>query len=161
MDGVDYAAALPYVDAGRMAAAGASFGGYMMNWFLGNGKRFRAIISHDGSYNFESNYGTTDELWFDEWEHGGTPWQKPEEFTAFSPHHFAKNFKTPTLVIHGALDYRVPESEGMRSSPRSRDRESRRSSSIFPTRDTGILKPANSALWHATVFGWLSRYPKE
>jgi dipeptidyl aminopeptidase/acylaminoacyl peptidase len=114
MDGVDYAAALPYVDGNRMAAAGASFGGYMMNWFLGNaGTRFKAIISHDGSYNFESNYGMTDELWFDEWEHGGTPWTNPDGFTANSPHKFARNFRTPTLVIHGALDFRVPESEGM------------------------------------------------
>jgi dipeptidyl aminopeptidase/acylaminoacyl peptidase len=162
LDGIDYAAALPYVDAGRMAAAGASFGGYMMNWFLGNaGTRFRAIISHDGSYNFESNYGTTDELWFDEWEHGGTPWQKPEEFTGFSPHRFARNFRTPTLVIHGALDFRVPESEGMQLFAALQRQGVPSEFLYFPDEGHWVLKPANSALWHATVFDWLSRYLKE
>lgn len=162
MKGMDFAAALPYVDAHRMAAAGASFGGYMMNWFLGNaGTRFRAIVSHDGSYNFESNYGTTDELWFDEWERGGTPWQKPEEFTATSPHRFAKNFRTPTLVIHGALDFRVPESEGMQLFTALQRQGVPSEFLYFPDEGHWVLKPANSELWHATVFDWLARYLKE
>jgi dipeptidyl aminopeptidase/acylaminoacyl peptidase len=160
--GIDYAAALPYVDGNRMAAAGASFGGYMMNWFLGNaGSRFRAIISHDGSYNFVSNYGTTDELWFDEWERGGTPWQKPDEFTASSPHRFAKNFRTPTLVIHGALDFRVPESEGMQLFTALQRQGVPSEFLYFPDEGHWVLKPANSELWHATVFEWLARYLKE
>ncbi|HEX7573697.1 MAG TPA: S9 family peptidase, partial [Bacteroidota bacterium] len=162
LKGMDYAARLPYIDGNRMAAAGASFGGYMMNWFLGNaGTRFRAIISHDGSYNFESNYGTTDELWFDEWEHGGTPWQKPDEFTASSPHRFAKNFRTPTLVIHGALDFRVPESEGMQLFTALQRQGVPSEFLYFPDEGHWVLKPANSELWHATVFDWLARYLKE
>ena len=160
--GIDYAAALPYVDGNRMAAAGASFGGYMMNWFLGNaGSRFRAIVSHDGTYNVESNYGTTDELWFDEWERGGTPWEKPGEFTATSPHRFAKNFKTPTLVIHGALDFRVPESEGMQLFTALQRQGVPSEFLYFPDEGHWVLKPANSELWHATVFAWLARYLKE
>jgi dipeptidyl aminopeptidase/acylaminoacyl peptidase len=162
LKGMDYAAALPYIDGNRMAAAGASFGGYMMNWFLGNaGTRFRAIVSHDGSYNFESNYGTTDELWFDEWEHGGTPWQKPEEFTVSSPHRFAKNFRTPTLVIHGALDFRVPESEGMQLFTALQRQGVPSEFLYFPDEGHWVLKPANSELWHTTVFDWLARYLKD
>jgi len=161
-NGIDYAAALPYVESDRMAAAGASFGGYMMNWFLGNaGTRFRAIVSHDGSYNFESNYGTTDELWFDEWERGGTPWERPDEFNASSPHRFAKNFRTPTLVIHGALDYRVPESEGMQLFTALQRQGVPSEFLYFPDEGHWVLKPANTELWHATVFGWLARYLKE
>jgi dipeptidyl aminopeptidase/acylaminoacyl peptidase len=134
----------------------------MMDWFLGNaGTRFRAIVSHDGSYNFESNYGTTDELWFDEWEHGGTPWQKPDEFTASSPHHFARNFRTPTLVIHGALDFRVPESEGMQLFTALQRQGVPSAFLYFPDEGHWVLKPANSELWHATVFGWLARYLKQ
>ncbi len=109
MNGVDYACALPYIDTTRKAAAGASFGGYMMNWFQGHTTRFKTLVTHDGTYNFESMYATTEEIWFDEWEHGGTPWDKPKEYEKFSPHRYAKNFKTPNLVIHGALDFRVPE----------------------------------------------------
>ncbi len=162
MKGIDYAAALPYVNGNRMAAAGASFGGYMMDWFLGNaGARFRTIVSHDGSYNFESNYGTTDELWFDEWEHGGPPWGKPEEFSAFSPHRHAKDFRTPTLVIHGALDFRVPESEGMQLFTALQRQGVPSEFLYFPDEGHWVLKPANSALWHATVFNWLARYLKE
>ncbi len=159
MNGIDFAGALPYVDRDRMAAAGASFGGYMMNWFLANsGTRFKAIISHDGSYNFESNYGMTDELWFDEWEHGGTPWTNPDGFAANSPHRFAKNFRTPTLVIHGALDFRVPESEGMQLFTALQRQGVPSEFLYFPDEGHWVLKPANSALWHHTVFDWLSRY---
>ncbi|HUI09524.1 MAG TPA: S9 family peptidase [Bacteroidota bacterium] len=159
MHGLDYAEALPYVERGNVAAAGASFGGYMMNWFLGHaGDRFRAIVTHDGTYNAESNYGTTDELWFDEWEHGGPPWQDPEEFDRFSPHRSAARFRTPTLVIHGALDYRVPESEGMQLFTALQRQGVQSEFLYFPDEGHWVLKPANSLLWHRTVFAWLDRY---
>jgi dipeptidyl aminopeptidase/acylaminoacyl peptidase len=159
MNGLAVAQALPFVDSARTAAAGASFGGYMMNWFLGNAPdRFRAIISHDGVYNFESNYGTTDEVWFDEWDHGGSPWQKPEEYARFSPHRFVKNFRTPTLVIHGALDFRVPESEGMQLFTALQKQGVPSKFLYFPDEGHWVTKPANSALWHSTVFDWLARY---
>jgi dipeptidyl aminopeptidase/acylaminoacyl peptidase len=159
MNGLAVVQALPYVDSSRTAAAGASFGGYMMNWFLGNAPdRFRAIVSHDGVYNFESNFGTTDEVWFDEWDHGGSPWQKPEEYVRFSPHRFARNFRTPTLVIHGALDFRVPESEGMQLFTALQKQGVPSKFLYFPDEGHWVTRPANSELWHITVFDWLARY---
>jgi dipeptidyl aminopeptidase/acylaminoacyl peptidase len=161
MKGLDFAESLAYVDRGRTAAAGASFGGYMMNWFLGNASgRFRAIVSHDGVYNFESNYGTTDEIWFDEWDHRGSPWQRPEEYGRFSPHRYAGNFATPTLVIHGALDFRVPESEGMQLFTALQKQGVPSKFLYFPDEGHWVLKPANSRLWHETVFSWLAQYLK-
>ncbi|MEW6511151.1 MAG: S9 family peptidase [Bacteroidota bacterium] len=159
MQGLDYIETLPYIDTSRVAAAGASFGGYMMNWFLGNApNRFKAIITHDGVYNFVSNYGTTDEVWFDEWDHGGTPWGKPEEFERYSPHRFAANFKTPTLIIHGALDYRVPESEAMQLFTALQRQGVPSKFLYFPDEGHWVSKPANSELWHRTVFDWLKQY---
>ncbi len=115
MAGADYLAKLDYVDADRIAAAGASFGGYMMNWFAVNTDRFRCLITHCSVWNFESMWGTTDELWFDEYEHGGLPWEKPEKYREFSPHTKAAalgKFKTPMLIIHNDLDFRCPIGQG-------------------------------------------------
>jgi dipeptidyl aminopeptidase/acylaminoacyl peptidase len=158
MKGLDYACALPYVDSTRKAAAGASYGGYMMNWFLGHtGNRFNTIITHAGVYNFESMYGTTEEVWFDEWEHG-IPWENREEFIKHSPHISAKNFRTPTLILHGERDYRVPISEAMQLFT-TLQRQGVPSKFIwFPDEAHGILKPANSKFWHETVFEWLKAY---
>lgn len=159
MKGLDAVEALPYIDTARVAAAGASFGGYMMNWFLGNAPgRFKAIVTHDGVYNFESNYGTTDEVWFDDWDHGGSPWQKPEDYARFSPHRYAKNFRTPTLVIHGALDFRVPESEAMQLFTALQKQGVPSKFLYFPDEGHWVQKPANSALWHRTVFSWIDGY---
>ena len=114
MKGLDYITKnYSFIDTTNMAAAGASYGGYMMNWFNGHTTRFKTLVTHCGVYNFFSMYGTTEEVWFDEWEHGGTPWDKKKEYEKFSPHTYAKNFKTPTFIIHNALDFRVPFSEGM------------------------------------------------
>jgi len=159
MKAVDYAQALPSVDPQRTAAAGASFGGYMVNWILGNaGNRFQALITHDGVYNFESMYGSTDEVWFDEWERGGTPWDKPEEYRRFSPHVYAKNFRTPTLVIHGGLDYRIPYTEAMQLFTALQRQGVPSKFLFFPDENHWVLKPANSELWHTTVFEWLGTY---
>jgi len=161
MRGVDYACALPYVDSTRKASAGASFGGYMMNWFQGHtGTRFKTLVTHDGVYNFESMYATTDEVWFDEWEHGGTPWDKPREYAKFSPHRYAGNFKTPNLVIHGALDFRIPDTEAMQLFT-SLQRQGIPSKFLyFPDEGHWVSKPLNSQLWHKTVFEWLAEYLK-
>jgi dipeptidyl aminopeptidase/acylaminoacyl peptidase len=159
MKAVDYAQALPTVDPQRTAAAGASFGGYMVNWILGHaGNRFQALVTHDGVYNFESMYGSTDEVWFDEWEHGGTPWDKPEEYRKFSPHVYAKNFRTPTLVIHGGLDYRIPYTEAMQLFTALQRQGVPSKFLFFPDENHWVLKPAHSELWHATVFEWLRNY---
>ena len=84
----------------------------MANWMAGHTDRFKCLISHAGVFNLTSEYGVTEELWFDEWEFKGTPWTNREAYEKWSPHHFAKNFKTPMLVIHGELDFRVPIGEG-------------------------------------------------
>src|SRR5579884_988148 len=117
MAGLAYLERQPYIDTSRMAAAGASFGGYMMNWFAVNTGKFKTLITHCGVWNFDSMYATTEELWFDEWEHGGPPWGKNRaSYEKHSPHRYAANlakFKTPMLVIHNDLDFRVPVSEGL------------------------------------------------
>ena len=106
MKGLDYVEkTYPFIDKNREAALGASYGGYMANWILGHTDRFKCIVSHDGIFNTESAYGTTEELWFPEWEFKGAPWKSRELYRKWSPHLFADKFKTPTLVVHGQLDY--------------------------------------------------------
>ncbi|MGA2356358.1 MAG: S9 family peptidase, partial [Terriglobales bacterium] len=113
MKGLDYAEkTFPYIDKERECALGASYGGYMANWVLGHTDRFKCIVSHDGMFNTVSAWGTTEELWFNNWEFKGTPYTNPEMYEKWNPRNSAKNFKTPTLVIHGQLDYRLDVSEG-------------------------------------------------
>jgi dipeptidyl aminopeptidase/acylaminoacyl peptidase len=159
MAGVTYLEKQPYIDGSRMAAAGASFGGYVMNWFQGHTDKFKTLITHCGVYNFESMYATTDELWFDEWEHGGTPWSdKREAYEKHSPHRFAKNFKTPMLIIHNDLDFRVPVSEGMQLFTTLQRMGVPSKMINFPDEGHWVQKPANSAFWHREVFAWLKKY---
>lgn len=146
----------PYVDATRMAAAGASYGGYMMNWFQGHVQEFRCLVNHCGVYNFHSMYGTTEELWFDEYEHG-VPWETPE-FDKYSPHRYAASFQTPMLIIHNELDFRVPISEGMQAFTTLQRKGIPSRLLIFPDEGHWVLKPLNSELWHQTVFEWLAQW---
>jgi dipeptidyl aminopeptidase/acylaminoacyl peptidase len=160
MKGLDYAETLPYVEKTNKAAAGASYGGYMMNWFQAKaGDRFKTLVTHCGVFNFESMYGTTEELWFDEWDHG-IPWETPE-FNKFSPHKYAKDFKTPNLVIHSEKDYRVPFSEGMQLFTILQRKGIPSKMLYFPDEGHWVNKPANSELWHMTVFEWLESYLKQ
>ena len=161
MRGVDQLAALPYVDASRMGAAGGSYGGYMVNWILGHDDRFRALVSHAGLYNLHSMYGVTEELWFPEWEFAGTPWDKPELYERWSPHRFAKNFKTPTLITHGELDFRVPVGEGMMLFTTLQRRGIPSKLVLFPDEGHWILKPQNSKLWFQTVGDWFDQWVKK
>jgi dipeptidyl aminopeptidase/acylaminoacyl peptidase len=159
MKGVEYMEALPYIDKDRMAAAGASFGGYMMDWFQGHTDRFKTLITHCGVYNFESMYATTEEIWFDEWEHGGPPWgPNHASYEKHSPHKFAKNFKTPMLIIHNDLDFRVPVSEGRQLFTALQRLHVPSKFINFPDEGHWVLKPANSAYWHREVFAWLKKY---
>ncbi|HYH68396.1 MAG TPA: S9 family peptidase [Urbifossiella sp.] len=161
--GLDWVEKQPYVDKERMASAGASFGGYMMNWFAVNdiSKRFKCLITHCSVWNFESMWGTTDELWFDEHEHGGLPWQVPGKYREFSPHVRAgelAKYKTPMLVIHNDLDFRCPIGQGheLFSALQRQGVPSRFVN--FPDEGHWVLKPKNGAYWHREVFGWLARY---
>ena len=161
--GLDYVEALPYVDKDRIGAAGASFGGYMMDWFAVNdiAKRFKCLISHCSVYNFESMWGTTDELWFDEYEHGGLPWEIPGKYREFSPHTKAGNlgkYKVPMLVVHNDLDFRCPIGQGheLFSALQRQGVPSRFVN--FPDEGHWVVKPKNSKYWHEEVFGWLKKY---
>lgn len=162
MKGVDYVESLPYVDKNRIGSAGASFGGYMMNWFATQTGRFKCIITHCGVYNFDSMYATTDEIWFDEWEHGGPPWgPHRESYEKHSPHRHAAKFgeyKTPMLVIQNDLDFRCPVGQGIELFT-TLQRQGVPSRFInFPDEGHWVLKPANSKYWHEEVFGWLMKY---
>lgn len=148
----------PYVETTRMASAGASYGGYMMNWFQGHTDKFRTLITHCGVYDFVSMYGTTEEVWFDEWEHG-IPWQNPD-FEKFSPHRFAAKFKTPNLIIHNELDFRVPLNQGLSLFTTLQRQGIPSKLLVFPDEGHWVLKPQNSELWHRTVFDWLAEYLK-
>jgi dipeptidyl aminopeptidase/acylaminoacyl peptidase len=158
MKGVEYMEKLPYIDNKKMAAAGASFGGYMMNWINGHSDKFKALINHDGVYNFYSMYGGTEEVWFDEWEHG-IPWET-KDFDKFSPHKYAKNFKTPTLIVHNELDFRVPISEGQQLFTTLQRKGISSKFLSFPDEGHWVLKPGNSEVWHKTIFNWLAEYLK-
>lgn len=158
MAGRAYLEKLPYIDPNRMAAAGASFGGYMMNWFAGHTDKFKTLITHCGVYNFDSMYALTDELWFDEWEHGGPPWINRDSYEKFSPHRFAKNFKTPMLIIHNDLDFRVPVSEGLQLFTTLQRLGIKARMINIPDEGHWVQKPANSAYWHKEVFAWLEKY---
>lgn len=155
---LDFAATLPGVDASRACAMGGSYGGYLVNWIEGQTDRFRCLISHAGPFNLESKYGSTDELWFPEWDIGGTPWDNPEAYARWSPHHHARNFKTPMLVIHGQNDFRVPVEQalGMFTTLRRLGVEAR--FLYFPDEDHFVSRPLNRKLWYDTVVDWLKRY---
>jgi dipeptidyl aminopeptidase/acylaminoacyl peptidase len=161
--GLDYVEKLPYVDKERMAAAGASFGGYMMDWFAVNeiSKRFKCIISHEGVWDFDSMWGTTDELWFDEYEHGGLPWEVPGKYAEFSPHKKAANlgkYKTPMLVIQNDLDFRCPVGQGLELFTALQRQHVPSKMINFPNEGHWVLKPKNSEFWHKEVFAWLTKY---
>jgi dipeptidyl aminopeptidase/acylaminoacyl peptidase len=164
MNGVAYVASLPYVDRERVGAAGGSYGGYMVNWLLGHNDdsrvKFKAFVSHAGLFNLMSMYGATEELWFAEWEFKGTPWTNPDLYTKLSPHMFVKNFKTPTLVIHGELDYRVPVTEGLQLFTALQRQGVESKLLYYPDEGHWVLKPQNSELWYNTVLEWFDSYLK-
>jgi dipeptidyl aminopeptidase/acylaminoacyl peptidase len=162
MTGVAHTIAQGSVDESRIGAAGASYGGYMVNWILGHNDdpraRFKTLVSHAGVYNLASMYGVTEELWFVEWEFKGAPWENPELYNRHSPHMYVKDFKTPTLVTHGEMDFRVPIDQGLQlfTALQKQGVESRLL--YFPDEGHWILKPANSEHWHNTVLAWLAKY---
>ncbi|MCA1613282.1 MAG: S9 family peptidase [Acidobacteria bacterium] len=164
MSGVAHAVARGNVDPNNIGAAGASYGGYMVNWILGRNDdpraKFKTLVSHAGVYNLSSMYGVTEELWFVEWEFKGTPWDNPEMYARWSPHMFVKNFKTPTLVIHGEIDYRVPIDQGLQLFTALQKQNVESKLVVFPDEGHWILKPQNSEFWHNTVLSWLDKYLK-
>jgi len=158
MTTTDYVGNLPYVDKDRMVAAGGSYGGYMIDWILGHTDRYKALVSHDGVYDLRSEAGTTEELWFPKWEFQGFPWENPELYDKWSPSYFVKNFKTPTLVTHGELDYRVPIGQGEQLFTALQEMKVPSKLVQFPDEGHWVLKPQNSQIWYATVIDWLNQY---
>ena len=162
MKGLDYAErTYPFIDKERECALGASYGGYMVNWIMGHTNRFKCIVSHDGMFNTESAYGSTEELWFNEWEFEGTPWTNRALYRKWSPHLFAQNFKTPTLVIHSQKDYRLDVSEGFQLFTTLQRLKVPSKMLYFPDEGHWVLKPQNSRLWYQTVNGWVDQYLKK
>lgn len=163
-NGVAQTAALPYIDRNRIGAAGASYGGYMINWIEGHNNdprfRFKVLVSHDGVYNLTSMTGVTEELWFTDWEFKGTPWSNPAMYDRWSPHRFVQNFKTPILIITNELDYRVPVGEGLQLFTAVQRMGVDSKLIVFPDEGHWVLKPQNSEFWHNNVLGWLDKYLK-
>jgi dipeptidyl aminopeptidase/acylaminoacyl peptidase len=161
MKGLDYAEEhYPFIDKNRECALGASYGGYMANWILGHTNRFKCIVSHDGMFNTDSAWGTTEELWFNEWEFKGTPWTNRDTYRKWSPHLAAPNFKTPTLVIHGQRDYRLDVSEGLQLFTTLQRLGVPSKMLYFPDEGHWVLKPQNSQLWYKTVNDWVDQWTK-
>ena len=151
----------PWMDGTRVGALGASYGGYMINWIAGNWPdRFKCLIAHDGNIDERAAYFETEELWFPEWDHMGTPWQNPQNFEKHNPANFIKNWKTPMFVIHGGQDFRVVETQGIGSFNVLQRRGIPSQFLYFPDENHWVLKPANSILWHDQVIAWLDKWLK-
>ena len=150
-----------WMDSSRVAAAGGSFGGYMVNWMAGRTNRFKAFVSHAGIFNLENMYGATEEIWFTDWEMGGPFWQQKamdEQYRRWSPHLSAGLFKTPTLVLHGEQDFRVPYYEGVSLFTALQRQGVPSRLVLFPDEGHWIAKPQNARLWYREVLGWLTKY---
>ncbi|MEZ5424600.1 MAG: prolyl oligopeptidase family serine peptidase, partial [Pyrinomonadaceae bacterium] len=164
MNGVAAVAKLPFVDRNEIGAAGASYGGYMVDWILGHNNdrrfRFKALVSHAGVYNLESMAGATEELWFVRWEFKGMPWDNPTLYNRWSPHKFAKNFNTPTLVTAGELDYRVPVDQSLQLFTALQMHNVDSKLIVFPDEGHWILKPQNSEFWYGQVMDWFDKHLK-
>ncbi len=151
----------PWMDGDKVCALGASYGGYMINWIAGNWPdRFKCLVAHDGNLDERFAYFDTEELWFPEWEHHGTPWDNPESYAKHNPIDHVGKWKTPMLVIHGGKDYRVVESGGFATFTALQRRGVPSKFLYFPDENHWVLKPQNSVYWHQTVLGWLDQWTK-
>lgn len=154
----------PYLDRNRIGAAGASYGGYMINWIMGRNTdprfKYKAFVSHAGVYNLESMAGTTEELWFVKYEFKGMPWENKTNYERWSPHKAAANFKTPTLVTQGEIDYRVPVDQSLQLYTALQLNEVPSKLIVFPDEGHWILKPQNSEFWYGEVMSWFEKYLK-
>jgi len=155
MKGVDAVARLPYVDSTRMGAAGASYGGYMVYWIAGHSNRFKVLVDHDGVFNTASMAGSTEELWFTDWEFGGSPYANRGLYEKWSPLNFVSNWKTPMLIVHSQLDYRVDLSEGYQAFTAAKRMGVDAKFLYFPDEGHWVLRPRNRRIWWGTVLDWL------
>jgi dipeptidyl aminopeptidase/acylaminoacyl peptidase len=162
MAGLDHAlASYPFLDRDRMAAAGASYGGYMMNWFQGRTDRFRTIVNHDGLFDLRSMYFATEELWFPEWEFGGPPWEGSDAYDRWNPSANVEEWRTPMLIVHGAQDFRVPLEQGLAAFTALRRQNVPARLLVFPDEGHWVLRPANAIVWWNTIYDWLDGWLRE
>ncbi len=161
MKGLDFVLGkYAFLDGERVGALGASYGGFMINWIAGHTDRFECLVNHDGNLDERMAYFDTEELWFPEWDHGGVPWENAAGYAKHNPIDHVANWKTPMLVIHGGLDYRVVDTQGM-STFTALQRKGIPSRFVhFPDENHWVLKPLNSRFWHGEVLGWLDRWLK-
>ena len=152
----------PDLDGGNACALGASYGGYMMNWIEGMWPdRFKCLVNHNGVFDSRAMSYSTEELWFDEWEHGGKPYHEaPEEYQKWDPANHVAKWKTPMLVVLGEKDYRIPYSQGLGAYTALQRKGVPAELLVFPDENHWVLKPKDSLQWHGTVFAWLARYLK-
>ncbi|HEV2671453.1 MAG TPA: S9 family peptidase [Gemmatimonadales bacterium] len=161
MKGLDVVARLPYVDSTRMGAAGASYGGYMVYWIAGHTKRFKVLVDHDGVFNTTSMAGSTEELWFTDWEFGGPPYTHRELYEKWSPLNHVNDWKTPILIVHSQLDYRVDLSEGYQAFTAAKRMGVEAKFLYFPDEGHWVLRPRNRRIWWGTVLDWLEVHLNE
>ena len=159
--GLAYATAHdPQLEANNACAAGGSYGGYMMNWIEGQWPdRFKCIVQHDGVFDARAMAYETEELWFDEWEHGQHAYyEAPAEFEKWNPVNYVQNWKTPQLVITSEKDFRIPYTQGIAAFTALQRREIPSRLLIFPDENHWVLKPKNSVQWYHEVFGWMRQW---
>jgi len=161
MKGLDVVARLPYVDSTRMGAAGASYGGYMVYWIAGHTNRFKVLVDHDGVFNTVSMAGSTEEQWFTDWEFGGTTYANRALYEKWSPLNFVGNWKTPMLIVHSQLDYRVDLSEGYQAFTAAKRMGVDAKFLYFPDEGHWVLRPRNRRIWWGTVLDWLEVHLNE
>jgi dipeptidyl aminopeptidase/acylaminoacyl peptidase len=165
LSAIDAVAKEPFVDAQHLGAVGASYGGFSVYWLAGNhNKRFKAFISHCGIFNLEAQYTETEEVWFANWDLGGAPWDKNNKIAqktyASSPHKFVQNWDTPILIIEGAKDFRIPETQGMAAFNSAKLKGIPAKLLYFPEETHWVVQPQNSVLWNRVFFDWLDHYLK-
>ena len=148
-----------YIDTNNACALGASYGGYMINWIAGNwSDQFKCLVNHDGIFDNRMMYYSTEELWFVEWENGGTYFDKPENFEKHNPVHFVKNWKTPMLVVQGTKDFRVPETQAIATFTALQRQNIPSKFLVFENENHWVIKPNNSIQWHQVVNDWLHQW---
>ena len=159
MKGLDHALAnYSWLDSNRVAALGASYGGWMINWILGQTDRFKCLVVHDGNLDERMAYYDTEELWFPEWEHRGLPWQNKAGYTKQNPVDHVDQWRVPTLVVHGGRDFRVVDTEGLSTFTALQRRGVPSKLLYFPDENHWVLKPQNSVQWHKVVFDWMDQW---
>jgi dipeptidyl aminopeptidase/acylaminoacyl peptidase len=149
----------PFLDAGKACALGASYGGYMVNWMAGNWNQpWKCLVSHDGVFDTRAMGYETEELWFTEWENGGTPFENPDAYEKFNPVHHVAKWRVPMLVVQGEKDFRIPVTQGLSAFTALQRKGIESKLLYFPDENHWVLKPQNSVLWHDTVNDWLKQH---